>query len=918
MRSSSCPRANSSPERRVAGSAAPFQSFCRRWFLSNSLLAGILALVWLLLRTGPKPSRYAYPCQQAAMSAAVLAFGVPVVGALLAARRSIIRGLHKPGGIAIAALGLSLTVCVWGYSIRAQAYRGPLLDPPRDYRAQLFRVIDCPHEPLGDRFVGLDNLIMLMGHEGLKFYESPVVLPTAGPDGIIASDDVVIIKINYQWDQRGGTNTDLLRGLVRCILDHPDSFTGEIIVCENAQFNSVEDFDRINNNAEDTHLSPHDVVAGFQAQGATVSHYDWTAIRYTSVGEYSTGDMADGYIIYPLDTALGGRISYPKFQSDDGTFVSLRDGIWDQDSETYDRDRLKFINMPVLKSHHASYGATACVKNYMGVATRELSTNSHGAIAQGILGALMGQIRPADLNILDCIWINANPNDGPWTSYAGATRTDQLVAGVDPVAIDIWAVTNILIPAFVETGYAPPWPYPSADPSDPSSAFRNYLDHSMNYILLAEYESTNNLDQIDMFTRDGSGASGDFDEDGLVTSDDYLDFFDCMEGPGPVRKAEYPRTSEQCLWAFDFENDWDVDLADFAEFSIRFGSGDCNRNGILDEDDIAGGFSEDCNANDIPDECDIADATSEDCNRNEVPDECDLQGGTSKDCNHNGVPDDCDIAGDTSEDCNYNYIPDECDIANRVAIVDFLDPVIGYVDMSPIGTPLDLDDDECVAVAVPFASALFGDSAAYISNNGGVGFDTQDALLYENHTLPSLDAFGGAQALLPYWDDLDSDTGNVYVATVGVAPNRTFIVEWYNRPHWQGDSVLDGDEATFEIQVFETPTLGVHAQFLYLDTNFLDADLNHGASATIGYQADTTEAVQWSYDEYGAVHPAVVLSLVGVGCSNDCNDNGIPDECDIAGGSSDDCQPNGVPDECDIAAGTSHDQDSDAIPDECQ
>ena len=852
------------------------------------------------------------------MSAAVLAFGVPVVGALLAARRSITCGLRKPGGIAIAAFGLSVTVCVWGYSIRAQAYRGPSLDPPLGYRAQLFQVIDCPHEPLGDRFVGLDNVIMLMGHEGLKFYKSATVSLTAGPDGIIASDDVVIIKINYQWDQRGGTNTDLLRGLIRCIGDHPDSFAGEIVVCENAQFNSVENFDRINNNAEDHYLSPHDVVAGFQAQGATVSHYDWTVIRYTPVDEYSTGDMTDGYIVYPYDAALGGRISYPKFRTDHNTFISLRDGIWDQSSETYDRERLKFINLPVLKSHHATYGATACVKNYMGVATRELSTNSHGAIAQGILGALMGQVRPADLNILDCIWINANPNDGPWTSYSGATRTDQLIAGVDPVAIDIWAVTNILIPAFVENGYAPPWPYPSADPNDPGSIFRNYLDHSMNYILSAGYESTNNPDQIDVFTRDGSGPNGDFDEDGMVTMGDYLSFFDCLEGPIPLPRAGHPRTSEQCVWAFDFEGDRDVDLADFAEFSTRFGTGDCNGNGILDEYDIAGGVSEDCNDNDIPDECDIAYGTSKDCNDNEAPDECDLLGGGSEDCNDNQVPDDCDIAGDTSEDCNYNYIPDECDIGNRMRIVDFFDPVIGYVDMSPMGTPLNLDDDECITVAVPFISSLFGDASAYISNNGGVGFGTDDALLYENHTLPSTDAFGGSQALLPYWDDLDSDTGNVYVATLGVAPNRTFIVEWYNRPHWPGDSVLDGDEATFEIQVFETPTLCVHAQFLYLDTNFLDVDLNHGASATIGYQTDPDRAVQWSYDQYDAVHPAVVLSLVGVGVSNDCNDNGVPDECDISSGGSDDCQPNGVPDECDIAAGTSQDQDDDGIPDECQ
>ena len=32
--------------------------------------------------------------------------------------------------------------------------------------------------------------------------------------------------------------------------------------------------------------------------------------------------------------------------------------------------------------------------------------------------------------------------------------------------------------------------------------------------------------------------------------------------------------------------------------------------------------------------------------------------------------------------------------------------------------------------------------------------------------------------------------------------------------------------------------------------------------------------------------------------SKDCNDNGVPDECDIASGTSTDSDLNGIPDEC--------------------
>ncbi|MHC4415761.1 MAG: DUF362 domain-containing protein [Planctomycetota bacterium] len=410
---------------------------------------------------------------------------------------------------------------ICGYPPPLHEPPGPRLDPPADYRAQLYHVINCPQDPVGDRFPGLDVLIRLMGDKGLKLYRSPTVSIESGPDGIIAAADVVIIKINYQWSERGGTNVDLLRGLIRRIVDHPDDFTGEIVVCENAQFVSVQNFDRASNNAQDHGLSPHDVVVAFQDLGYRISHYDWTSVRYVSVGEYSEGNMSDGYVVYPWNSEIQGRVSYPKFQTDYGTYISTKYGIWDTGTETYDREHLKFINVPVLKSHHSTYGVTACVKDYMGVVTGVQNTNSHTAIGYGILGALLGEIRPADLNILDSIWVNANPYSGPGTPYSGATRRDELVASLDPVAADLWATKNILIPAFIENGYSPPWPDPSADPDDPNSAFRRYLDNSMNQILAAGYDVTNDPDQIDAYSSNGE-CPPDLDGSGDVGIADLL------------------------------------------------------------------------------------------------------------------------------------------------------------------------------------------------------------------------------------------------------------------------------------------------------------------------------------------------------------------------------------------------------------
>jgi uncharacterized protein (DUF362 family) len=472
------------------------------WFLTNSVFAGALSVAWLVLRSGPRPSRLAYPCQQAALSTLALGLGAPIVAMIVSARRHLAARIRTPFGVA-AVLGVVLFgVVVTGYFVGTEAAPIALLDPSPDYRAQVFHVSSCPQEPVGDHFPGLDGLIDLMATKGLKFYQSSTVDALAGPDGLIAANDVVVVKINYQWAERGGTNVDLLRGLIRLIVEHPDSFTGEVVVAENAQAVGVSNFDRASNNAQDTSLSPKKVVDSFRALGFEVSLFDWTSLNPSAVNEYSDGDLRDGYVVSGYDSLLDGRVSYPKFQTRGGTYVSLRDGIWDPAVSGYDLDRLKLINLPVLKSHHAVYGATACMKNFMGLVTNNLDTKSHGAVRNGLMGAVMAEVRAPDLNILDCIWINANPYTGPENSYGNASRRDELVASTDPVAADMWAVTNILIPAFLDNGYTPPWPDPDATPDDPSSDFRTYLDRSMSELLAAGFEVTNDLDHIDGYSSD--------------------------------------------------------------------------------------------------------------------------------------------------------------------------------------------------------------------------------------------------------------------------------------------------------------------------------------------------------------------------------------------------------------------------------
>ena len=98
-----------------------FHQVLKGWFVGNTLLAGFFALMWLLLRSGTRPSRLAYPCQQAAATTASLAFGAPLVAALIAARCFAGRLIRNRRALAVAAVGLFATIGVRGFLSRSNA-----------------------------------------------------------------------------------------------------------------------------------------------------------------------------------------------------------------------------------------------------------------------------------------------------------------------------------------------------------------------------------------------------------------------------------------------------------------------------------------------------------------------------------------------------------------------------------------------------------------------------------------------------------------------------------------------------------------------------------------------------------------------------------------------------------------------------
>lgn len=166
-----------------------------------------------------------------------------------------------------------------------------------------------------------------------------------------------------------------------------------------------------------------------------------------------------------------------------------------------------------------------------------------------------------------------------------------------------------------------------------------------------------------------------------------------------------------------------------------------------------------------------------------------------------------------------------------------------YYDLSATGTPLFLQDDGEIGLTLPFEFTFFGQTSDQIvvGNNGGILFGIPDGqLTWNNQPLPY--PIFGAPAILPFWDDIDSDTGNVYYQTFGAAPNRIFVVEWYDRPHWQNSP----GHVTFEVLLYEGSN---HILFQYADVNFDNPLYDRGASATIGLNFGPVVAQQYSYNQ---------------------------------------------------------------------
>jgi len=320
----------------------------------------------------------------------------------------------------------------------------------------IFHVRGIPDAPFAgpNRHVGIDALLALMGQKGLKLHRSSRSGETSGPDGLIAAGDVVLVKVNAQWKYRGCTNSDVVRGLVQRILEHPDGFSGEVVIVENGQGRGSLACDTASNYDDGSvHANANDERHSFLYlvdevfRGSPVSAYLLDPVRSRFIAD--DDHVVDGYRRFET-------VSYPCFTTARGTRVELREGIWRGTGHTRN---LKLLNVPVLK-HHDSGGSeiTGAVKHYYGLLSMSdghQSERHYGTLGE-TCGRMIASVRPPVLNLIDAIWVS----HGALRGYpASATaRTNQLVASQDPVAADYWAAKNVLFPVDRNARHAPDHP----------------------------------------------------------------------------------------------------------------------------------------------------------------------------------------------------------------------------------------------------------------------------------------------------------------------------------------------------------------------------------------------------------------------------------------------------------------------------
>lgn len=361
----------------------------------------------------------------------------------------------------------SLVLAIGTIILRPKAFalKVPLKKPMNEIHTSVFRSVNGSPR---------DNLIKVLGMMG-------------GIEHFVSRDDIVIIKPNIQWWNQGAPNISTLKAFVDLIMGRSGGFSGEVVMAENCHRGPrpwtaehsgwVHRFERNSDLPGIANLN--DLSKSLKRDyGDRFTTYHLIDVDLGVRRVYGPED-GEGYVYcdgtggVPLISCGNGCrekdfraviMSYPIIQTDRGSMIDFKNGIWEKGA--YTEQPLKLINFAAL-NHHSTYcGATSAVKNYLGIAdlsggsdpdqNGKLTDKYHNfhsfpfnkwspGPVSGMLGkeiaVFMETIRRADLNITTAEWTGlASRTDPP------VARTRAVLASTDPVALDYHAFKYVLHP----------------------------------------------------------------------------------------------------------------------------------------------------------------------------------------------------------------------------------------------------------------------------------------------------------------------------------------------------------------------------------------------------------------------------------------------------------------------------------------
>ena len=602
----------------------------RPWLLA---LTGLLALLWVVLRVGPKPTRAAYPCQRVAMPLAggFLAWLCAGVGTAVLARKvhTLLRCARTEHFVGVLALvGLSALIAIVHTPARSASAlpRTPPNAPigvPQGLHAG--RVV-WVHDPNATDWAGTN----WNGEDiGNGYWWQNDNTPQAVVDSMISrairglagepTDVAAWMALLRQFNQRRGRGDVTYQPGEKILIKVNLSTANHALQDVDAQGNQTRWLGWVDTSPQVIVALLRQLVEVVGVPPADITVGDPSAYFPNHYWDHCHAEFPDvNYLAWSSELGRRGVVSSQGGPTETPVTWSTPDAAGTQ------RDYLPvsyaeatyLINLACLKGHSA--GVTLCGKNHYGSLIR-LPTdagfyNLHLSLPNAEWSPGLGHYRAAVdlighddlggktlLHMIDGLyggyWWEGRPTPWLMPPFGDGSAGDwpsSLFVSQDPIAVDSVAYDFLLAewPDVVTGGTGAPgdlqggaedYLHEAALADNPrSGTFYDPDGAGSGVASLGVHEHWNNATDkqytrnlgmaggIELLRIDGR-HNGDFDGDGNISANDFHALPDCLAGPSQTPNPGDPTSPADCLRTFDFDFDDDVDLRDFSAFQLLDG-----------------------------------------------------------------------------------------------------------------------------------------------------------------------------------------------------------------------------------------------------------------------------------------------------------------------------------------------------------